>query len=147
MNRACYSEDCDGWALIRWRGAVESAIRGKRGQEFLKELLATLDAMPDKRLIADDLVTAGGEVCALGSVLVARKIEQPLPDLEDADSIAGLLNIAQALVREIEFENDEFGRWNTYKTIEDKERARWQYMRTWVESQIKKEQDTNARMP
>lgn len=33
MSRCGYSDDYDQWALIRWRGAVESAIRGKRGQD------------------------------------------------------------------------------------------------------------------
>lgn len=60
MSRSGYTEDCDdNWQLIRWRGAVASAIRGKRGQAFLRELLAALDAMPEKRLIADALVFDG----------------------------------------------------------------------------------------
>ena len=62
MSRSGYSEDCDGWALVRWRGAVKSAIRGQRGQAFLRELLAALDAIPDKRLIAEELVDAQGAV-------------------------------------------------------------------------------------
>lgn len=32
MSRSGYSEDLDMWDLIRWRGAVKSALRGKRGQ-------------------------------------------------------------------------------------------------------------------
>lgn len=58
MSRSGYSDDYDGdnWDLIRWRGAVTSAIRGKRGQAFLREALAALDAMPEKQLIAGDLV-------------------------------------------------------------------------------------------
>jgi len=47
MSRSGYSDDCDDqWSLICWRGAVKSAIRGKRGQAFLKEMLAALDALP-----------------------------------------------------------------------------------------------------
>jgi len=60
MSRSGYTEDNDDqWALIRWRGAVKSAMRGKRGQAFLRELLAALDAMSVKRLIANDLVFDG----------------------------------------------------------------------------------------
>ena len=59
MSGSGYNDDCDGWALIRWRGAVASAIRGRRGQAFLRDLLAALDAMPDKRLVADALVFDG----------------------------------------------------------------------------------------
>lgn len=58
MSRSGYSEDYDGdhWDLIRWRGAVASSIRGKRGQAFLREALAALDAMPEKKLITGDLI-------------------------------------------------------------------------------------------
>lgn len=52
MSRSGYADWCDdNWAMIRWRGAVASAVRGKRGQAFLRELATTLDAMPEKRLI------------------------------------------------------------------------------------------------
>lgn len=37
MSRSGYTDDCDDqWALIRWRGAVNSAIKGKRGQQALR---------------------------------------------------------------------------------------------------------------
>jgi hypothetical protein len=37
MSRSGYSDDLENWSLIRWRGAVASAIRGRRGQAFLRE--------------------------------------------------------------------------------------------------------------
>ena len=67
MSRSGYSDECDGWDLIRWRGAVASAIRGQRGQAFLREMLSALDAMPEKRLISEEL-ERDGEVCAMGAV-------------------------------------------------------------------------------
>lgn len=60
MSRSDYSEDLDMWDLIRWRGQVASAIRGKRGQKLLRDLAAALDAMPVKALIADELQTEDG---------------------------------------------------------------------------------------
>lgn len=48
MSRSEYSENLDSWSLIRWRGQVVSAIRGKRGQAFLRELVDALEAMPEK---------------------------------------------------------------------------------------------------
>ena len=142
MNRACYSESCDGWDLIRWRGAVKSAIRGKRGQGFLRELLDTLDQMPEKKLISDELVTPAGEVCALGSVMVKRGIDTSDIELEDADQIGSKLNIAPALVREIEFLNDSFmDYWRTTNS-EEVASSRWHYMRAWVASKI--QEQTNA---
>ena len=53
MSRSGYTEDgdCDNPIYLLWPSIVERSIKGKRGQAFLKELLADLDAMPDKRLI------------------------------------------------------------------------------------------------
>jgi hypothetical protein len=67
MSRSGYQDYTDQWEVIRWRGAVRSAIRGKRGQAFLREMLAALDALPDKRLIRNEL-EVNGEYCALGAV-------------------------------------------------------------------------------
>ena len=50
MSRHGYSDDCDNeWRAIMWSGAVKSAIKGKRGQAFLKELLAALDALEKEK--------------------------------------------------------------------------------------------------
>lgn len=60
MSRSGYTDDTeDQWSLIRYRGAVASAIRGARGQAFLREMLTALDAMPEKRLISGALVFDG----------------------------------------------------------------------------------------
>lgn len=46
MSRSGYSDDCDDPLQEgRWRAAVNSAIRGKRGQAFLREALAALVAV------------------------------------------------------------------------------------------------------
>ena len=134
MSRAGYNEDYDNnWEAIAWRGAVASAIRGKRGQAFIKELIAALDAMPEKRLIADDLIN-NGKVCAIGSVGVARGIDMTKLDAENAEQIAGAFNIAPAMVREIEWYNDEYCYYlNQTETSED----RWKRMREWAEKQLK----------
>ena len=56
MSRAGYGDDMeDPLDLGRWRGQVASATRGKRGQRLLRDLLAALDAMPEKRLVTDVL--------------------------------------------------------------------------------------------
>ena len=130
MNRSGYSEDIDdNWALIKFRGQVASAIRGKRGQTFLREMAEALDAMPEKRLIAHELRQAG-EVCAIGSVGVRRGVELEALDPEDPDTIAGVFGVARPLVQEIEWENDEgsFG--------PETPEQRWRRMRAWVSSQI-----------
>ena len=84
MSRSGYNDECDdNWALIRWRGAVKSAIKGKRGQAMLKDLLAALDAMPNKRLIRGELVEQG-EYCAIGVLGAARGL--PMADFDPEDN-------------------------------------------------------------
>jgi hypothetical protein len=131
MSRSGYSDDCDGWALIRWRGAVNSAIKGARGQKFLRELLAALDAMPEKRLIANELV-ADGSYCTLGVIAKQRGIDTDI-DPYDTETLANRLGIAEAMVLEIVFENDERP-WN-YRT--ETPEQRYERMRAWVVKQIK----------
>lgn len=132
MSRSGYSDDCDGWALIRWRGAVNSAIKGARGQAFLKELLAALDAMPDKRLVIDEL-QADGQFCALGVIGAKRGIDMATIDPEARDTVAKTFGIAEALAAEIMFENDEAG-W-----IDETPDHRWSRVRNWIAAQIKPE--------
>lgn len=124
-----------------WRGAVESAIRGKRGQAFLKEMLSALDAMPEKRLIANSLEQPqDGAVCALGAVGRARGLDmKPFvrdddDDYDagpDGDDMASLFGIAAAMACEIMHVNDEDGR---HKETPEQ---RFNRVRRWVERKIR----------
>lgn len=137
MSRSGYTDDCDDqWAVIRWRGAVKSAIKGKRGQALLVELLAALDAMPEKRLIVNEL-EENGEHCTLGVLGAKRGVDMKSIDVYDYRQVANAFNASQALVQEIEYENDEgsecsIRRGQQCATPED----RWQYMRDWVAKKI-----------
>jgi len=131
VSRSGYIDDIDQWPLIRWRGQVASAIRGKRGQALLREMLAALDAMPVKRLIAHDLKDATGEVCALGCLGVARGLDFDGIDPEEPDDVAHAFGVAHQLVAEIAFENDEAA------AYPESPEHRWLRMRTWVAAQIK----------
>lgn len=151
MSRSGYSDDCDGWALIRWRGAVKAAIHGKRGQRLLRELAEALDAMPIKELIPDELQTSSGEFCALGVLGAARGLALNDIDPDDREGVAKTFNIAPALVAEIVYVNDEYheywGRWQrgaAPRTLEEmaaEEKAgrerRWRTVRAWVAEQLK----------
>lgn len=133
MGRSGYSEDCEnGWQLIRWRGAVASAFRGRRGQAFLREMLAALDALPEKKLISHDL-QQDGCVCALGAVGMARGMDMSKIDPEDHDSVAGKFGVAHAMACEIMFENDEAAGYWQIETPEN----RFARMRRWIVSEIK----------
>ena len=124
MSRSGYSDDYDdNWGLIKWRGMVASATRGKRGQVLLRDLLAALDAMPVKALVAHELETEQGDVCALGAVGKARGVDLSALDPEEPEQVAGAFNIAPCLAQEIVYENDEGDSWK--ETPEH----RWELMR------------------
>lgn len=134
MSRSGYSEDCDDqWALIRWRGAVSSAIRGKKGQAFLRETLAALDALPEKRLVSDALIEPSGSVCTLGAVGVARRIEMGSLDPENYDAIAAAFGVPRAMAQEIMWLNDEAAGYWSKETPEQ----RFARMRDWLIKNIR----------
>lgn len=129
MSRSGYSDDCDGRDLAMWRGQVASAIRGKRGQTFLREMIEALDAMTQKRLIAREFWN--GEACALGVMAQRRANIDPISiEPEEYDRLAELFGVAHQLIQEVEFMNDEF-LWQA--TPE----ARWQHMRDWAAKNLK----------
>ena len=131
MSRSGYTEDySDQWDWIRWRGAVKSAIRGARGQAFLKELLYALDHLPKLSLIVGEL-ERGGEVCALGAVGRHRGLDMEGLDPEDFFTTATAFDIPCALAQEIMYINDEEG----LRT--EPGWARFNRVREWVRQQIK----------
>jgi hypothetical protein len=130
MSRSGYSDDPDDqWRFIRWRGAVNAAIKGKRGQSFLREMLAALDALPEKKLVQNELETEGA-VCAIGAVGRSRNVDMTKIDPEDYEKICGTFGISEALAREIMFMNDEW-------FIEESPEVRFARMRDWIQKQIK----------
>lgn len=168
MSRSGYCDDYgddDPLALGRYRAQVASAIRGKRGQALLRELLAALDAMPDKRLVAGEL-EADGQFCALGVVGKARGLELANIDTYDVESLGPKFNIAEQLAREIMWVNDDHV--SEYRWVEVEicgpvhpwdyrghrqsvqvpnefaGEQRWQKVREWVASNIKAESDPAA---
>jgi hypothetical protein len=130
MSRAGYSDDLDNWALIRWRGQVASATRGKRGQQFLRDLLTALDTLPEKRLIRNELQDNKGEVCALGALGKSRNMDMGTIDPGEPEDVASAFNIAEQLAREVVYVNDE---WGYNETPEQ----RYKRMREWVSAQIR----------
>lgn len=159
MSRSGYTDDCDNLAL--WRQAVQRAIKGKRGQATLRELLEALDAMPDKRLYRGNFTTADGEFCTLGVLGAKRGVKMDdLGDEEDGsdpDLVGERFGIAKALAAEIMYENDESGsdydyvqvaicgpmrpfdsrmRWVRVEDDEEPAAKRWKRMRRWVSRQL-----------
>jgi hypothetical protein len=132
MSRSGYSDDLDQQALAMWRGAVNSAIRGRRGQKLLADLIAALDAMPTKTLIAHELQTESGEVCALGAVGVMRGMN--LSDVEPTEryEVAEAFDIAPALAAEVAYVNDEQARYSNLTPEQ-----RWKHVRDWAVANLR----------
>ncbi len=169
MSRSGYTDDIDNhWHHIMWRGRVASSIRGKRGQALLRELLAALEAMPNKLLYPNSFATADGEFCTLGVLGAARGTK--MDDLGDAEDgcdeqlVADRFGVAAPLVQEIMYMNDEWV--NDYKFVEVEicgpvrpwypewgrqyksiclnddtaPQRRWKVMRDWVAKNIKEKE-------
>ena len=118
----------------QWRGQVASAIRGKRGQAILKELLCALDEMPEKKLYPNSFQTEAGGFCTLG--VLGNKKGIPMDNLGDSDDgcdqreVGRRFNIAYQLASEIMFMNDEGCR---YQATPEQ---RWEDMRKWIAENI-----------
>ena len=138
MSRSGYTDDYDeDGALAMWRGVIASATRGKRGQQFFRDLVTALDAMPAKRLVSAELETTDGEVCALGALARAKGVDMEAMgeamDDRDYGMLGGAFNIASQLTQEVMWENDEAGPYGG-ETPEQ----RWERVRAWAEKQIRK---------
>jgi len=147
MSRSGYTDDCEH--LEMWRGAVRSAMRGARGQAFLRELAATMDAMPEKALAADSLVDADGDFCTLGVIGNARGIDMSKIDPDDYFHVAESFGIARAMAQEIMYENDEaaaHGRYvdGKWTHVDETPQERWQRMRAWVGKHLTEAASTSS---
>lgn len=137
MSRSGYSDDCDGSTLGLYRGAVDRALQGKRGQAFLRQVLAVLDAMPVKALARNAAQDKQGLCCTLGAVALNRGDDMSTlsnemeysADYCEFKKLVARFGIAESMVREIMYVNDEQGG----RTPE----ARWVNVRAWVVGQIK----------
>lgn len=135
MSRSGYTDDFDEYGyLVLYRSTVERALRGKRGQAFLRELAAAMDAMTDKALIAGELVrSADGACCAIGAVCKARGMDVSRLDYDDPDRVGHAIGVARSMAAEIAYMNDEYHR-GTETPAE-----RWARMRKWVDQNLKQE--------
>ncbi len=131
MGRSGYVEwdDCDEETILamgRSRGRLLSAARGRRGKAFLQRLAAALDGMPVKELVyipssdsaniweedppvpgCDRLGLPDGSVCVLGALARAEGHDPAAIDATDYDGLSKTFDVAPALVRHLEWENDE----------------------------------------
>jgi hypothetical protein len=159
VSRHGFVEDCGDYDNVlaqgRWQAQLKSAIRGRRGQAFLRSLVEALDAMPDKSLAPNSLETEDGAVCALGCLARHRGIDVKTlalgdPYTEDPDeggewedsdwdTLAAVFNIAPQLAREVMYENDECATWTATGNGDHPApgEQRWQRVRAWAARQIR----------
>ena len=150
MSRSGYMDDCEQWDLIRWRGQVASAIRGKRGQAFLLEMWKAIQMLPEPKLIANEL-EADGAVCAIGAVGKVRGVDLSALDPEDYEGIAEAFGIPHQLAQEIMYFNDEcyrgeyveaYGppRWGGHRVdvfVPTTPEKRFELMKKWIEENLR----------
>jgi hypothetical protein len=146
MSRHDYVEDYDddnGWM---YEGRRTVALFSAKGQAFLRELAAALDAMPVKELVLGALEYPSGAVCALGALGKARGIKMTDLHLDDAGQIAKAFGTCATMVREVEFENDEFDDVERYASLEEAEEheagetgyVRWLRVRQWIDATLRR---------
>lgn len=136
MSRSGYSDECEHLNL--YRANVERVINSKRGQAFLRELGEKMDAMPDKSLIAGELVDASGQCCALGVICKSRNINAGNIDYFDPMSVGNSLGINHMMAAEIAFINDKCFDFDESKLrAQETPKSRFNRVRSWVSENIK----------
>ncbi len=133
MSRFWDGESDDPLDWGRYEAAKRSTLRGKRGQAFLRELIAALDALPQPELSEGALGDRRtGCVCALGAVALAQG--DSFADLAkddgnwSPDEAAERYSISPTLANEIISANDDWRDGNAA----DVRRSRWRHVRAWA---------------
>lgn len=90
-----YDEQFPG-AYELWEHNTRRNFSGKAGQASLRELRDALLALPEKRLIETQLVDSKGNVCAIGALVVQRRVA------DGRDRAAVIAEMAEA----VEVEDD-----------------------------------------
>lgn len=145
----CYDEDFPNQAAL-YHANTERALKGKRGQAFLKELEAALLMLPEKVLIEGSICREGA-VCANGALALKRKVdagmqipealkwlEENKPDDDFNGGDAGQtgdfmekhFGILSRLAVHTAFVNDE------HRQTDHSDHGRYEKVLSWVRSQI-----------
>jgi hypothetical protein len=131
MSRISYSEDEDyPGQFSLYQANCNRSIRGKMGQEELKELRAALLSLPDERLIHGSLQDEEGGVCAIGAYAKHKGLDLSKFDPEEATDEVGMAAGMPSLVawKVVEVNDMELCGMTPEK--------RYTAMLSWVQSQI-----------
>jgi hypothetical protein len=149
MSRFEYDDYDSTITQEMWQHNVDLALRGRKGQKALRELLLALDAVPGHRLIRDYLVNPEqGEACAVGAWLAYKRIASgqttdwndtlralyqqygETEGWETGDIGRRELRVTGTLAQHIAYRNDDY-----YRSATTPEQL-WQATYDWVRSQI-----------
>jgi hypothetical protein len=135
MTRLYCDDDSDPSQEGLITGAWRSAIRGRRGQQFLGDLVQALDALPLPELAAGALEDEEtGCCCAFGAVRRLRGVDAvPLwfdPTEEDIapGNLAKPFNVSETFAWAVVQANEDEMIGNDEKT----RRLRWKQVRDWA---------------
>jgi len=137
MGRLYYHDDddeCPSLDGLR-EGWVQNAIRGGRGQRFLRDLVDALDALPTPELSSGALEDpATGCCCAFGAVRRLRGPEEvrlwfdPAEEDRPPDDLAVPFDVSWALAWRVVQVNEE----RSCSNSEPDRRRRWADVRDWA---------------
>ena len=115
-----------------WQANCERSLRGKLGQQELRELRAALLEMSDKRLILVALQEEDGGVCAVGAYAKYKGFDLSIFDPEEETAEVGIEAGMPRLVawKVVEVNDLQFSHLT--------EEQRYEKMLAWVESKIEK---------
>jgi hypothetical protein len=119
-----------------WNQRLSATLYSKRGKERLREFASILDAMPEKKLIANTLEREG-QVCFVGAICRAKGVEMPKPrydddcDIYDTAESGQRAGIPWTLAWTMGSLND-----NQWGRLSPEER--WLAARRWIDEQLAK---------
>ena len=141
MTRHWTGESDDPLDWGRYQAALQSSLRGRRGQQLLRDLIAGLDALPEPELSRGVLADREtGCVCALGAVGLQRGksfdelAHEDFTHGADPENLAERFDISATLANEIVQINDQW--WQELNQIRARE-ARFQYVKQWAISHLR----------
>lgn len=131
----CDEEDYPGQFGL-WQANCERSLRGKRGQQELRELHVALLALPKKALIHGALEDEGGGVCAIGAYAKYKGLDLSKFDVDsDTDEVGVAAGMPPLVAWKIVEMNDCELHWSSDLAVLTPEQ-RYEKMLAWVESQI-----------
>ena len=142
--RVDYTEDEDfAGQFGLWQANCDRSARGRKGQAALREMKKALLAMPVKRIARYILVEPSGEVCAIGALMVQKKIDAGMSRekaVEECSTVAPYPSDAQGVEAgmprlvawSVAVENDS-DPWDGKETTPEQ---RYDRMLAWVQNRI-----------